>query len=243
MEKPTFTVRECIGCGFRFVDTSEGGYPRDAQYIYEEPEIGPLRPHLPHIQRRVRDVLRFKQPPGRCLDIGCGKGELAIALAQKGFECAGTDMNPRIISHLQAAAPQVRWSCDSAADLKLRSERYDVITLYHVLEHVDDPRSVLEAVKSLANPRALIVVEVPNVGGWEARLKGKSWHYYKVDHVGYFRKADLVRMAGDLDLEVADIRGYQHFSYPQDVFWKDMVKGALGRLGFKDVISIFLRTR
>ena len=239
---PAFTVRQCRGCGFRFVDTSAPEYPQKAQYAYDELEIGPILPGLPHVQRRVRDVLRFKQPPGRALDIGCGKGELSLALHEKGFECAGIDMKPRVISHLQAHSPQIAWRCALTTDLAAISERFDVLTMYHVLEHISDPKAALRAVKALANPGALIVIEVPHVGGWEARLKGPHWHYYKVDHVNYFRASDLLRLAAELDLTVLGIRGYQHFSYPQAVLWKDLIKGAMGWLGFQDVISVFLQT-
>ena len=238
---PNFTGRQCRDCGFRFVDTSAPEYPRHAQYTYDEPEIGSIRPWLPHIQRRSHDVLRFKQPPGRALDIGCGKGELSLALHEKGFKCAGIDMKPRVISHLQAHFPQIAWRCALTSDLASLPERYDVLTLYHVLEHISDPKVTLQAVKALANAGALIVIEVPHVGGWEARLKGPHWHYYKVDHVNYFRAFDLRRLAADLDLTVLGVRGYQHFSYPQNVLWKDLVKGVLGWIGFQDVISVFLR--
>ena len=115
--------------------------------------------------------------------------------------------------------------------------------MYHVLEHISDPREALKTAKALANPGALIVVEVPNVGGWDARWKRRNWHYYKVDHVSYFRVSDLLRLAADLDLTVLAIRGYQHFSYPQDVLWKDLIKGAMGWLGFQDVVSAFLRAK
>jgi SAM-dependent methyltransferase len=240
---PDFTVRQCRDCGFRFVDTSAPEYPRDAQYAYDETEIGTIRPRQPHIQRRVSDVLRFKQPPGRALDIGCGKGEFAIALQEKGFECAGIDMKPRVISHLQTHFPQIVWRCALTSDLAPMPERFDVLTMYHVLEHISDPRAALGTVKALANPGALIVIEVPHAGGWAARLKGPRWHYYKVDHVSYFRGSDLLRLAADLGLTVLDIRGYQHFSYPQSVLWKDLIKGAMGWLGFQDVVSVFLRSK
>ncbi|MBE0612759.1 MAG: class I SAM-dependent methyltransferase [Burkholderiales bacterium] len=223
------------------MDSSAPGYPRDAQYAFDEPQIGPIRPDLPHIQRRVRDILRYAQPPGRALDIGCGKGEVALALCEKGFECAGIDMKATVISHLQTHFSQIDWRCTTMADLAETPNCYDVLTLYHVLEHLSDPRSALAGVRTLASPGALVVIEVPNVGGWEARLKGRRWHYYKLDHVNYFRESDLRRLAADLGMIVLGVRGYQHFSYPQDVFWKDLVKGALGRFGFQDVITIFLK--
>jgi SAM-dependent methyltransferase len=240
-EWPDFTVQRCLDCGFRFVNTSAREYPQNAQFTYDEPEIGLLQPWLPHIQRRVRDILRLKQPPGRVLDIGCGKGEVTLALYEKGFDCSGIDMKPELVSQLKEQCPQVNWRYALTTDISRGVERYDILTMYHVLEHIPDPRAVLLSVKALANPGALIVIEVPNVGGWEARIKGRKWHYYKVDHVSYFCTADLLRLAKEFELEVLSVRGYQHFSYPQDVLWKDIVKGALGFIGFKDVVSVFLR--
>jgi 2-polyprenyl-3-methyl-5-hydroxy-6-metoxy-1,4-benzoquinol methylase len=238
---PDFTVQQCRRCAFRFVDTAAPEYPRNAQHVYDEVNIGAIKPDQPHIRRRVADILRFKRPPGRALDIGCGSGEVSLALHGKGFVCEGVDMKPRVISQLQARFPQVTWRCASAGELAEAPWRFDVLSLYHVLEHIADPKSALARVKTLANPGALIVIEVPHVGGWEARLKGRSWHYYKVDHVNYFRESDLHVLASELDMQLLEVRGYQHFSYPQDVLWKDMVKGALARLGFRDVISVFLR--
>ena len=240
-EWPEYAVLECQVCGFRFVDTSAPGYPRDAQYAFDEPQIGPVRPGLPHIQRRVSDALRYARSPGRALDIGCGKGEVALALHERGFECVGVDLKPGLIAHLQAHFPQVYWRCDPTADLAATLGKFDLVTLYHVLEHISDPRAALASVKALAKPGALIVIEVPNLGGWEAKLKGRDWHYYKIDHVSYFRSSDLRKLTAELDLKVLDIRGYQHFSYPQGVLFKDIAKGMLGALGFQDVISIFLR--
>jgi hypothetical protein len=113
--------------------------------------------------------------------------------------------------------------------------------MYHVLEHIPDPISALATVKNLAKSGALIVVEVPNVGGLKARLLGKKWNYYKVDHVNYFRKRDLLNIGNKLGLKTLTIRGYQHFSYPQNVMWKDLIKGFAGICGFQDVISAFYR--
>lgn len=238
---PDFTVQQCRGCAFRFVDTAAPEYPRNVQHANDEVNIGAISPNQPHIRRRVADILRFKQPPGHALDIGCGNGEVSLALHEKGFACEGVDMKPRVISHLQARFPQVTWRCASVIELADTPGRFDLLSMYHVLEHIADPRAALAQVKALANPGALVVIEVPNPGGWEARIKGRFWHYYKVDHVNYFRATDLRALATELDMHLLDVRGYQHFSYPQDVLWKDMVKGALGWLGFRDVISVFLR--
>lgn len=238
---PDFQVQQCAACGFRFVDTGAPDYPGNAQYVYDEPGPIHVRPDQSHIQRRVRDILRWQQPPGRALDIGCGIGEVSLALARRGFECTGLDMKERVITHLQREQPAVRWLRAMTDDLEKMGEQFQVISMYHVLEHLTDPVAALRRVLRVAAPGALVVIEVPHVGGLEARLKGRRWHYYKVDHVNYFRRRDLSRVADQCGLEVLAFRGYQHFSHPQNVPWKDVVKGALALLGFQDVISVFLR--
>jgi 2-polyprenyl-3-methyl-5-hydroxy-6-metoxy-1,4-benzoquinol methylase len=238
---PDFKTLECCKCGFRYIDTAAPDYPKNAQYVYDELGDFSINPNQPHLLRRLRDVLRFRQPPGSALDIGCGKGELSLLLSKAGFQCTGIDMKERMILHLQRHHPEVKWRCATTDELEDEGEQFDVITMYHVLEHITGPVECLKRIKHLAKPGALVLIEVPNVGGLEARLKGKKWHYYKVDHVNYFRAVDLRRIAEKVGLQVVALRGYQHFSHPQDVLWKDCIKGTLGLLGFKDVISAFFR--
>ena len=149
-------------------------------------------------------------------------------------------MKAPLIEQLKIHYPDLQWHKGSAVEIAGLRDRFDVITLYHVLEHLSDPVSAMKQILRLANPGALVVIEVPNVGGLEAKLKGRNWHYYKVDHVSYFRPCDLRRLAQMVGLQVVDVRGYQHFSYPQNVLWKDLVKGSLAKLGFRDVLSIFM---
>jgi len=238
---PSYSVDECAVCGFRFVDTNAPEYPKDAQYVYDEPGAFTANPEHPHIQRRVQDILRFSHPPGKALDVGCGRGEVCVALTQAGYACTGLDMKERLITSLQAQQPKVRWMRAMTDELERMGEQFDVITLYHVLEHVAKPVECLANIKRLLRPGGLLVLEVPNVAGWEARLKGHRWHYYKVDHVNYFRPKDLVRAARLAGLNAVGMRGYQHFSYPQNVLWKDLVKSSLAKFGFQDVVSVFLR--
>ena len=239
---PRYEVLECCDCCFRFIDTQSKQYPKDAQYCYDELEIGKIQPNLPHIRRRIHDILSYaKPPPGTALDVGCGKGEVSLALASHGFQCAGIDMKKKVIDHLKEHHPEVSWRCAMTDELQEEGQIFDIITMYHVLEHISNPVECLTKITKLLRPGGLTVIEVPNMGGLEARLKGPKWHYYKVDHVNYFRPPDL-RRVGDLSgLEFLGMKGYQHFSHPQDVWWKDFIKGGMARLGFQDVISMFFR--
>ena len=235
---PRFSVEECRRCGFKFVDVTAPGYPADAQYLGDEP-IGVIRPHQPHLMRRVRDIMRLRPPPATVLDIGCGKGELPLLLAAHGYRAAGLEMKQHYVEYLCDRHPGPRWLSCELAQLAEAGGLFDVISLYHVVEHVAQPLEFLRQVRRLCAPGALIVIEVPNAGGLEARLRGRRWHYYKVDHVSYFTKRDLLTMAERVGWQVLEVKGYQHFSHPQGVWWKDAVKSGLACLGFKDVISIF----
>lgn len=237
---PRFKVHDCQACGFRFIDTNAVEYSPESQIHYEEPPTSPLRTDWPHIQRRVADVVRHKCEPGIALDIGCGRGEFIAALQQRGFECVGMDLNSERIARARAQFPMVEWRTGIASDLLSETRRFDVVTLFHCLEHIPDPKRALQDVRKVMAPGGLLAIEVPNVGGVEARLKGRTWHYYKEDHVNYFRTSDLLGLAPNLGLNVVDVRGYQHFSFPQNVWWKDAIKGAMATIGFKDVTSVFL---
>ena len=240
LTQPIFRVLECRACGFRYVDpeTVQGSSGRRTERK-EEPLV-PVDPERPHIRRRVRDILAHASS-GCALDIGCGRGEVAILLSRAGFRCEGLDVDGRMIRRLRSAHPEVVWHSGKVEETIASLGSFDVVTMYHVLEHLQRPLAVMELVKEAVKPGGLIVVEVPNIDGLHARLRGQSWDYFKPDHLNYFGPRRLCDIAERIGCEILDMKGFYHFSYPQDVLWKDWVKGALAALGFKDVISIFMR--
>jgi SAM-dependent methyltransferase len=125
---------------------------------------------------------------GDLLDIGCGAGEFVAAAAASGWRATGID--PALPTTLKACpARLIRGSFAELGD-----ERFDVVTLWDVIEHFDNPRSLLSAARDHLRPGGLLVVETGNyqsVGRIEA---GREWWGYQHDHRWYFAPPTLFRL-------------------------------------------------
>ena len=123
-------------------------------------QINPLR--VDYIERQC-DGLDAKS----VLDIGCGGGILAEALAARGARVTGIDMAEQSLQvarlHLQESGLEVDYRHSTAEDFAARqSDRYDVVTCLEMLEHVPDPGSVIAAAASLLRPGGRLVLSTIN---------------------------------------------------------------------------------
>lgn len=110
------------------------------------------------------------------LDLGCGDGELVRLAQEQGIEAVGID---RKMGQL-------------IEGFKPGKVKYDVISMYHVLEHVEDPDLVLRRVKRWLKPGGLLVVEVPLVGNLTEKWLGKEYLAYQdKTHRHFFTKEEL----------------------------------------------------
>jgi len=111
--------------------------------------------------RGLELLLKHCDPKGKSLlDYGCGRGECLNFAAQAGFMVKGTDLDPKCV----ALAARFGESCvlDVADPLaQFGPKSFDVITCFHVLEHVDSPKAVLGALARMA--RSYVVIAVPNL--------------------------------------------------------------------------------
>jgi SAM-dependent methyltransferase len=110
-------------------------------------------------RRRLARVRRYT-PSGRLLDVGTGQGDFG-AVAQAHFAFEGTEVSSegaRIARERHGLAVHV----GGLADLALPSEHYDAVTLWHVLEHVENPRRIAIECRRLLKPGGLLAVAVPN---------------------------------------------------------------------------------
>jgi SAM-dependent methyltransferase len=119
------------------------------------------------------------------LDVGCGDGTFLIAGRTRGWEVTGTELNPTIA---RAAGLTV------FEDIREASARapYQVITFWHTLEHMRNPRAMLEAAVGLLAPDGVVLIAVPNAHSLQARVFGAGWFHLDVPrHLFHFTPRSL----------------------------------------------------
>ena len=169
--------------------------------------------------RRMLRRIRWNCPPwigaGRYLDVGCGSGgSLGVARAL-GWRVAGIEMD-------EAAAALARRFTDElhVGDIltaPFAPKRYDVVTAFHVLEHVPDPVAVARRMLHWLAPGGLLIVEVPNAGGLGARLFGGAWSGLELPrHLSHFTPETLERV---IDKAGGRIVWIWHQAKPRTYLW------------------------
>ena len=122
-------------------------------------EINPLR--MNYISRNVNLAEK------RVLDIGCGGGLLAEAMAHHGAEVTAIDKSEASLSvarlHLLESSLQIDYQNSSAEELaQTQASQFDVITCFEMLEHVPDPPSVITACQTLVKPGGMVLFATIN---------------------------------------------------------------------------------
>ena len=234
-------VVRCGTCGFLALDCDSRTAPDEGKDYYSAlPEIA-VDPDRRFVRHRVKSI-RKHMSSGRCADLGCGLGETAIALARSGFEVEGVEESEHAISYLSANYPEVRWHCERVEPFLERiPERLELVTLYHVLEHVPYAAKVCDQISAVLESGGLLVVEVPNVAGLRARFMRWKWPYWLDHHLNYFDLHSLRGLLESRGFRLIQVERKYHFGYPQGVLWKDIVKAFLARVGFADVICTYWR--
>ncbi len=186
-------------------------YPSDYWFVPEQDTVS----HLEEYYRRfvLRDHLRFvrraldeSEEEGPILDAGCGGGLFLRMLAERGRDVVGLDFS------LPAATAAWRVNgvpaiCGTLSQAPLPNESCAAVTMFHVLEHLYDPASYIEAAHALLKPNGRLVVQVPNAACWQMLLLGESWSGVDIPrHLLNFRAKDLEILLDRCGFEVLRVK-------------------------------------
>lgn len=213
-----FPLVRCTACGLARLN------PRPADLT---PHYPPRYWHrgtaLSNLYRRLvlRDHLRFAlhalagralPVPGRALDVGCGSGLFSRLLRQasRGAVLAfGLDASPRAAS--AAALNHVPALVADLTRAPFAPASWDLITMFHVLEHLPDPAATLDAARLLLAPNGRLIVQVPNLDSWQYRIMRSRWIGLDAPrHLHDFRLRDLRRLLEARGFRIARTK---HFSW------------------------------
>jgi len=221
-----FVVRRCHACGFGITQnvttTLDSYYPRRYRRYR-----GLTRATLKALYAWKARRWSAGHPPGLALDVGCGEAWMLDALRRRGWTVIGCE---RSLESARAAVmandvPMFVGELDA-----IRAEpRVRLLIFFQVLEHLRDFRTALRHAAETLAPSGAVVVAVPNLASWQARLFGRFWFHLDVPrHVNHFSVRSLTIAFEQAGLRVERTR---FVSFEHDPFgW---IQSTLNVLGFR----------
>ena len=145
------------------------------------------------MKKKARPILRYKKK-GTILDIGCGDGSLLKYMKSLGWHTFGVEFNERSSQYARKVLGLNVFS-GRLEEANYETGFFDVIILFHVLEHLHDPCETLKRVYSLLKKDGFLLIEVPNFGSFEARFFKSKWNGISAPlHLYHFTPETLKNM-------------------------------------------------
>jgi SAM-dependent methyltransferase len=221
--KETFAIHQCQECALRFTwpqPKDMGPYYDSISYISHSKTKRGFINRLYHLAQKFN--LRFKYqiaketaPHGEWLDYGCGAGDFLHYCRHKNTHISGAEIHTP--SRLAAtAAGFIVHTPQAYHDSNLQ---YDCISMWHVLEHIDDPAALISVHYEHLNPGGTLIIAVPNPDSYDALYYKAKWAAYDVPrHLWHFGKKDIDTIAQNAGFSLCASKGM-----PLDAFYISML--------------------
>ena len=203
---------ECVKCGFRYVGSRRsaltfGKDPAEettAKVRAANQDFRSLRLQQEHrlallnAQWRL-DLIRTMRSSGKLLEIGCARGEF-LRVAREQFDACGVEPNPELADSASQVVPVYR-------DIIERTpwSDFDIVTSFHVIEHVDSPRSFICAAAQRLKPGGLLVIETPNIDSLPFKLFKSRWRQFIPEHYYFFSPNTISGLLSEQGLRIDSV--------------------------------------
>jgi SAM-dependent methyltransferase len=143
-------------------------------------------------------------PSGRAIDVGCGRGDLAALLVERGWAVTGIEPSPDACEVARARGVDARQG--TLDDVRLEPAAYDLAVFQHSLEHVPAPVADLRHAAAALRPGGIVSITVPNFGSWQSRRFGSRWFHLDVPrHRVHFTETGLRHALAAAGLELVRV--------------------------------------
>jgi 2-polyprenyl-3-methyl-5-hydroxy-6-metoxy-1,4-benzoquinol methylase len=218
--KETFQIVKCSACNFlitnpRPTQKEIGQYYKSDKYISHTGNTKTLFDKLYHTARnytirKKRKLIETKSHKKSILDYGCGTGEFITYLKENNWKVEGVE--PSEVARqkaLQLSAAPIHSDIN-----QLNGKTFDVITLWHVIEHVHALNETISRLSELLKIDGKIFIAVPNPESPDAKTYGNFWAAYDVPrHLWHFNKENMKMLLTKNGLKLIDIKPMTLDSY------------------------------
>lgn len=201
-----FEVCSCEDCGFTFtqgapVEAEIGRYYETPDYIsHSDTRKGAMNAIYHQVRRymlgrKARLVMKEShRKTGKLLDIGTGTGYFAHTMQQRGWQVEAVEKSPQARAFAyEHFGLEVK---EPTALSELTPDTFDVITLWHVMEHLESLNDTWDRLHQLLNDKGTLIVAVPNCSSYDAEHYGADWAAYDVPrHLWHFTPGTIQPLA------------------------------------------------
>lgn len=219
-----FHIVQCSDCGFRLTNPRPGigeisQYYNSEAYISHTEKTKSIHDFLYHfvkgimLKRKLRLLKKHTAENQKCLlDYGCGTGSFLKAAADSGFKPSGFEPNRNARQILNEKGFNVIES--DKILYKYDTAKYDIITLWHVLEHIHDFPGILHKFYTLLKRDGLLVIAVPISDSGDAVHYQQHWAAYDLPrHLYHFTHNTLIRACNTAGFQIIDKKPLPFDSY------------------------------
>jgi 2-polyprenyl-3-methyl-5-hydroxy-6-metoxy-1,4-benzoquinol methylase len=222
VSKIYFNIVECAKCSFAFTsprpaDNDLGWYYESEEYISHSNTSKGLVSRLyqmvrKHTLGKKLDLINSEGKKGSLLDIGCGTGEFLNTVQTDGWKTVGIE--PSASARKQGIENYKLDVRDENELNNLQPKSFDVITMWHVMEHVPHLRERVQKLHELLKDDGVLFVAVPNRNSHDAAYYKENWAAYDVPrHLWHFRAQDMRALMAGSGFEVKRILPMKFDSY------------------------------
>jgi len=152
------------------------------------------------IKRKIK-LINTQSEKGKLLDIGAGTGDFLVAANKDGWQTIGVE--PSSKAKKTAINKGVKFADNLSG---LESNNFDVITMWHVLEHVPNLEEYIIELKRLLKPSGTIIIAVPNFKSFDANFYGRYWAAYDVPrHIWHFSKTSIEKLFSEKEMKLVEV--------------------------------------
>ena len=221
-----FNVHQCHACGLvglPEVETDESYYKIYYPQGYHVPTQNGLlgrawgRVSSFLVQNKINRLKRYVKTPCKLLDVGCGDGGFLKHLDKSMFDAYGLEPVEEAVERAKHAGLNV-FKGNILQDT-LAPESYDVVTLWHVFEHIKEPQEALNRINAMLRPGGVLAMSMPNVNSLAFRKGGKYWfHLDSPRHLWLYNETNINHLLALTNFQI-EYCGYLPFEFPFDLLW------------------------
>lgn len=206
-EKPKFSVVECKTCSFTFIPPY---FRKQISYEnYKDENVAAAvrnGNNWVKIQRhKLRyDLIKKYKASGSLFDLGAGWGHFMLTGKMLGYDVYGIEIaeQPYLYSKNDLKLP-----VDHIDFFEMKEDKkFDVITMWDVLEHIDKADDVIAKCSRLTADNGYIVIQVPQIDSYFAKKHKDNWKMMGLDHVNYFGKKTITQLLAKHGYQVQTIK-------------------------------------